>query len=148
MGSLTYDTLEDLPIYNWFKVSETNDYRWLLKSYDKESKVDYKPLFDKLNQEFLDIFGASSEREKLLSLLKRLIKHKADYLLGKKHVINYIKVIEFQLEQLGNQDVRKQSVFEICVVLSKYQSYNVDPKKTNVITFHSIINNLEKENGN
>lgn len=147
MEQLTYTTLEDLPIYNWFKVSETNDYKWLLKSYDKDHKEDLRPLFDQMNQEFLDIFGPSSEREKLMSLYKRLIKHKADYILGKKHVINYIKVIEFQLMQLGQDNTKKQSVFEICAIISKEQGYNVDPKQTNVITFYSILKNIEK-NGN
>ena len=137
MAELTYNILEELPIYNWFKCNETNDYKWLLRVYDKEYKEDLQPLYDTLHQEYLDLFGAGTEREKLMSLLRKLIKHKADLLLGKRHVINYIKVIEHQL-----------SIQKICAIMSKYQGYKIDPKETNVVEFHEIINLMDKENGN
>ena len=148
MAELTYNILEELPIYNWFKCNETNDYKWLLRVYDKEYKEDLQPLYDTLHQEYLDLFGAGTEREKLMSLLRKLIKHKADLLLGKRHVINYIKVIEHQLSQLDKGQTKAQSIQKICAIMSKYQGYKIDPKETNVVEFHEIINLMDKENGN
>ena len=147
MEGLVYNELKDLPVLNWFECNKTGDFKHLLKVYDNDFKGDLEPLFEKLHQDYLDLFGAGDEREKVMQLIKQLIKHKADYLLGKKYVINYIKSIEYQLSQLNNQQQPTKTIFYLCAELSKAQGYRIDPKTTNVIEFHEIINLIEAQNG-
>ena len=143
---LTYNTLEDLPVLNWFKCNKTQDYKHLLKVYDAEYEEDLTELYETLHQEYLDLFGAGDEREKVMSLIKRLIVHKADYLLGKKYVINYIKSIEYQLSQLDKTQPPAKSIHYLCAELSKAQGYRIDPKDTSVVEFHEIINLIQSIN--
>lgn len=143
MDGLIFESLEDLPVLNWFKCNKEGDFKHLLKVYDKDFKPDLEPHFNKLHQEYLDLFGAGDEREKVMSLIKKLIKHKADYLLGKKYVINYIKVIEYQLSQMNEAQPQAKSIHYLCAELSKAQGYRIDPKETSVIEFHEIIKLIE-----
>ena len=149
MAGLIYTSLDDLPIYNWYKLNATQDFRWLLITFDETFNDDLTELYDKLQQDYLDMAGASDERELLMRLLKSLIKNKADYALGKKYAINYIKQDEFQLAQLQKTTVTPQSIQDICAILSKFQGYQVNPKHTSVTDFNAILKLQQQyNNGN
>lgn len=146
---MIYRSLEDLPFWNWWHLKRTHDLSFLKK--DKTKKVAKKELEEtylKLEQEYLDRFGSGDGGVELLELLKRKIIHQCSYLLGKKHVINYIKAIDFQLEALykSAENSKPQSIEEISAILSKYMGFNIDPKRESVIDFKVKLNLLEQEN--
>ena len=148
MGNdLTYNSIDELPVWNWYKCNQKEDYKFLLRVYDKDYKADLKPLYDAFHQEYLDLFGAGEEREKLMNLINQLIKYKAAYLQGQKHMSNFIKIAEFQLAQMGNKQTKKpQSIEKLCALVSKVQGYRVDPRTTTVVEFHEILNIIEDGN--
>lgn len=144
---MTYNSIDELPVWKWYKCNLTEDYKFLLRVYDKDYKDDLKPLFDAFHQEYLDLFGAGEEREKLMELVKRLIKYKSAYLLGEKHMTNHIKITEYQLAQLGqNKQQKTQTIEKLCALVSKSQGYRVDPRTTTVVEFHEILNIIEDGN--
>lgn len=143
-----YNSLEDLPMWNWWKVRSNADLNFLKVDYNKPTKANLSELFAKLENEYLEKFGAGKESEQLLDLLKRKIVNQADLLMGKKWVSNHIKVIDFQIEQLekSTKGQPQQSLEEISGILSKYMGFRVDPKIESVVEFKAKLNLLEQEN--
>jgi len=143
-----YNSLEDLPMWNWWKVRSNADLNFLKVDYNKPTKSNLSELFAELENEYLEKFGAGKESEQLLDLLKRKIVNQADLLMGKKWVSNHIKVIDFQIQQLeqSTKGQPQQSLEEISSILSKYMGFRVDPKVESVVEFKAKLNLLEQEN--
>lgn len=147
MSGNSYNSIKELPMWNWWMLKETGDINYLKVDFNKPSLTNFKELVVKFEQEYLDLFGAGDEAEKLMQLLKRKIKHQADYLLGKKYTINYIKSIDFQLEMMGQgQGGKKQTLEEINAIVSKFMGYRVDPKIESVVQYKAYLNALENNN--
>jgi len=142
-----YTSLEDLPIWNWWKYKKSGDVSYFKIDASKPCAFDLKSLVVKFEQEYLDIFGAPDQATMLLDLLKKKIKHQADYISGKKYVINYIKKIDFQLEMMNKSEGGSgQSLEQITVILTKFMGVKVNPKETTVIEFQEMLKLLEQNN--
>jgi hypothetical protein len=135
-------------MWNWWKLRQKADLNFLKIDYNKPTKEDLNKLFEKFENEYLETFGSGKESEQLLDLLKRKIVNQADFLLGKKWVINHLKVIDFQIEQLekSTKGQKAQSLEEISSILSKFMGFRVDPKVESVVEFKAKLNLLEEEN--
>jgi hypothetical protein len=143
---LNYESLSELPIYNWWHCINKSDVRYLLKVYDVNFKGNLDDLFLKFHQEYLDIFGAGDETEHLLSLYKKKIDYMYNIMMGQRWYKNHIKTIDGEIEMFNRGKGSTQTLEQICVILSKHQGYRVDPKITTVIEFGEIIKLLQ--NGN
>ena len=142
-----YTSLEELPIWNWWKFKKTLDLSFFKKDASKPCAFDLKSLVGKFEQEYLDLFGAPDKAVRLLDLLKKKIKHQADYIQGKKYVINYINSIDFQLEMMNQSEGgSSQSLEQITVILTKFMGVKVNPKETTVIEFQEMLKLLEENN--
>jgi len=148
MSKNCYTSLEELPMWNWWQWKKEKDISYFKIDPNQPTTEDLLALVVKLEQEYLDTFGADDQTDKLMELLKRKVLHQCAFLQGKKYVINYIKAIDFQIEMMGkSQDgVKAQSLAEISSILSKYMGYRVDPKIESVVEFMAKLEMLENEN--
>lgn len=147
MSELSYNSLHDLPMWNWWQLKQTGDLKFLMKDGCKLSIQELKELVVKFEQEYLTLFGAGEQEQIIMSLLKRKIKHQADFLLGKKYTINYIKSIDFQLATLGQDSgEKKQTLEDINTILTKFMGVRVDPKIESVVQYKSYLNALDINN--
>lgn len=143
-----YKSIDEMPIYNWFKIQETNDLTHVLKVKRKCSKREALILQNALQtmtNEYIDTFGINDQYKKILGL-KRDIRIREIQLMTTGERINntFIKVLKLELTMLlkKNQKVDTSSAW---IHAKKYMNGNLDTKTTTVKEFYSILNELKKE---
>lgn len=142
-----YDSLEVLPIYNWFKCAQLSDLRYLLRDYNSPTDVDLEALYLKLQQEYLDIFGASTEAEMLLRMIKEKIEYQYQVSIGNLWYKNHIKRLQFEIDAFSKkEDTEQQTIESSLLVLSKFMGFKNSPKETTVIEYYEMVRLLDKHN--
>lgn len=106
-----YTTIEELPVWNFWKVQQTGDHTYLLRLEDYSSrppqqqvKVDLQALWDNLVEAFIDRFDLPQLEKRILN--KRLqVNHLVlDFIIGQdKTLLTEIKVRQRELQHLLRQ---------------------------------------------
>ena len=144
-----YKNIDEMPIYNWFKVQETNDLTWLLK--EKEDCTTKQMLvlemyIQKMRDEYIDTFGISDTYRKILVLQGELACLEIDFIIKQdKKIRVFINLKRNELEKLIAKSQKKDSV-NIQVHASKYMGGAlINMKTTSVKEFYGILAEMQKE---
>ena len=143
-----FDSIEDLPIWNWWKIADSGNliYMQKLDYYDKEDySIKAFELWNKVQNEYLEEFGITDEFRQVLSLKKKWIKAKTDYLLtGERFKLTEIDIIDAQIKDTtaNKIDVDKEDTL---IVLEQKLNRELDPKKVSVKKYFKYINHFSKQ---
>jgi len=77
-----YETIDELPIWNWWQIADTGNLIYL-KVEDDYKGEEYEPIqlwFD-LQNEYLEEFGMTDQFRQILTLKKKWIQKKTEFLL-------------------------------------------------------------------
>lgn len=149
-----FRTIEDLPIWNFEKVSETGDIRYILKledyfelpeeGFDPDTLVD---VFIKVSDDLFDNFGVDDKAITKMIEEKDLLILKLRWLSGErtmKAIFNIKnKIVEERESQKGPT---KQSFNERIVMLESYFKKDFDVYKMSVSKFYTYLNLYKKAN--
>lgn len=146
----TYSDLDELPIWNWNKVRETSDLRYLIKSsnpltHPKKSIIELEPRWMSLFQEYLDNFGMNRKQKQLLSDKKRAV------LLRLKAAITgdriYDTLAELKENELANSSgtIKTTNFMDTIAILDESLRTLIDPKKMSTNSFFSHIKRLNNK---
>jgi hypothetical protein len=149
-----FRTIEDLPIWNFEKVSETGDIRYILKledyfelpeeGFDPDALVD---VFIKVSDDLFDNFGVDDKAITKMIEEKDLLILKLRWLSGErtmKAIFNIKnKIVEERESQKGPT---KQSFNERIVMLESYFKKDFDVYKMSVSKFYTYLNLYKKAN--
>jgi len=136
-----YDTIQDLPLINWWRFNETKDVKYFLKKYSEVSVgklLQLDGIYTKLMDEFTAEFGIN---EHLLLVLEKQIdiaKLKADFMLGEAANITLIEVAELELTALV-RGVKGMGFHQVKAILEKQMGFRIDPYVTTVMEYYSYI---------
>lgn len=143
-----YKSIEELPVYNWFKIQETNDLRHILKKYGEVSK---KELFElekaitSLTDQYIDTFGISYEFRQQLELKRDIRVMEIDFFLTQdKFKLTFINHKKAQLKVLVTR-INKAETGNVKVYVSKYMGFQVDYKKMSVREFYETLREITNE---
>jgi len=138
-----YEDIEEMPIYNWFKVHQTGDYAWLLvkkrKISDKESLI----LSDKwrvLYDAYIDLFGFN---DGFLSILEKkreialLIIEKAET--NNDTIDTIIEIREIELARTIKEQSGGENFYEIKSFVEKAKGFQIDIRKMTVVEFYTDL---------
>ena len=140
-----YTSIDDLPIWNWWKIAETGNLIYLHKDSDY-TQTDYSlvSLWNSLQNEYLDTFGITDEFEQILKLKKKWIIKKSDYLLtGERFKLNEISMIETDIQDAMNTKITVDKDDTI-VMLETKLSRELNPKEISVKKYYNYINYFSK----
>jgi len=141
-----FNSIEDLPIWNWWRIAESGNLIYLHKgNYDKEDYT-YEAylLWNKLQNEYLDEFGITDEFRQILELKKKWIEKKADYLLtGERFKLTEIDIIEAEMSETMNTKVATKKEATI-IMLEQKLGFALDEKKLSVKRYYNYINHFSK----
>ena len=149
-----FRTIEDLPIWNFEKVSETGDIRYILKledyfelpeeGFDPDTLVD---VFIKVSDDLFDNFGVDDKAITKMIEEKDLLILKLRWLSGErtmKAIFNIKnKIVEERESQKGPT---KQSFNERIVMLESYFKKDFDVYKMSVSKFYTYLKLYKKAN--
>lgn len=143
-----YDSIDNLPIYNWYKINQSNDFSWLLKNkriIKEKEKNKLQEVWQNIFEEYIDTFGMNDSLRKILFLKRDIAVLETDfYLTNDRSLKTKIKIKQYELNKLLSTD-KKDSFEEMKSVIGKHQGYRIDDKLVTVKEFYSLIKAIEKE---
>lgn len=139
-----YISIEELPVYNWWKLHEKNDFKQVLRN--EKDNIDGRvvEVVKELQNEFIAIFGidenyaAFLRKQIQIELLKiRVVKT------GDRSLENQIDILEIELEELTNREEDK-GLNTATIAVEKWMGFKLDTKKISTFEYYSYIKAIEK----
>ncbi|MBK6836811.1 MAG: hypothetical protein IPG89_22150 [Bacteroidetes bacterium] len=135
-----YESIEDMPIYNWFKVNNGDMRFMLIKQTAKYDGKKAREYFDKIYSEYIDVFGISESYLKVIELKKQISVLNIEMAItGDRILKNFIKMAQVELNQI-NSKTNKTNTNEVKVHLEKYLGFRLNEKETSVKEYYTYLN--------
>lgn len=139
-----YNSIDDIPVYNWFKCIEKSEFQYVLKE-PGELTDQCKEAFDILYCEFIDRYGINENLAEIIRLQNKILINKIDLALtGDKGIEMFIEIDELELKNLLYTKHTKQNSAKIAI--EKYMGIRIDLKVTTVTEYYDYLEEL-KNNG-
>lgn len=143
-----YKSLDEMPVYNWFKIQQTNDLKYMLVKTRKVSTKEIEELekgLKKLSSEYIDTFGISDEYKRILELSRDIEVLKIDFILTKdRSLLTMIELKKIELKVI-TENKTKSDIHKIKMHADKYMGFSINTKETSVKEFYTIIESLKEE---
>lgn len=143
-----WESIEDMPIYNWNKCLN-GQLEYVHKKHlltDKNEKA-----FEKIYDEFISFRGTSKYEQKLFTAMKRKVMLECDYLrTGNRMNVTLIEIEEQKIEAIKKEQSESDggggfSIEKSLIILSKWLGYRIDWKEVSVKEFYLIIEEYGKQ---
>lgn len=141
-----FNSIEDLPIWNWWRIAETGNLIYLHKEADY-SKEDYTlvSLWNRLQDEYLNEFGITQEFQDVLKLKKKWINAKTNFLITEdRFILNEIEEIEIDIKETMSSKITVNKD-ETVIMLETKLNRELNPKKISVKKYYNYINYFSKQ---
>jgi hypothetical protein len=143
-----YNSIEELPIYNFQKVIETGSYLYMVKNGTFKNKYikDVVGAWENCYNEYIQHFGLNSLYKSILAQEEKIAKLKLQrWLKDLKHLNAVIKAEETRLSEMLKPNKGKKSFEEDIAIIQKYNGVPLDAKTTSVKMFFTYVKLMEKE---
>jgi hypothetical protein len=142
-----YSSIKELPIFNWWEISDGN-YNFIMLN--RTSKVPEKYIVGQvelLQQEFFNNYGVSDEFEVYFQNQKDLLELEVDLAItGDRFLKTKITLLKKRIEQEIKYK-RKGEEYEVKAYVDKFLGFRLDAKNTTVTEYYSYIDLMKKDNG-
>lgn len=147
-----YESIDDLPVYNWFKIHETSDLSFLLVKKKKFVKMNQhtvvKKIWTQIYDEYFQKFGFS---DNFLSILQKeteislLIIEKT--ISGDESINTLIKIIQIEIEKLKGSGSKNAPIdfFKLKSDMEERLKFRINMKECSVTEFYSYISLLQNK---
>jgi hypothetical protein len=143
--ALFYTSIDELPIYNWWKIHESGDMLQLIKSKGKATNAKLAEVWSRLYDEFIDTFGINEDFRQYLELKREIEILKIDLIVdGDGSIQTFIEIKEFEMSQVFNKET-KTNYNEVKVYVEKYMGFRLDVKTTSTRDYYTYLKAIEKE---
>lgn len=135
-----------MPLYNWFKIQDTNNLTYLRK--EPKNEVEFTPTLKyyltKLQDEYYERFGLGEEFVKLLNLKRQYIITLCDYIiLDNKFKLTEAELILSDINFLMNEK-KPISNEETVIRIEEMLGFKINTKEITVLEYYSYIQYLRK----
>lgn len=139
-----WGSIEEMPIYNWIKILEMGDLKWL---FINKGRVTQKTADHWLNlqDEYINEFGLDEGYKQQLRLMRKLNDLNIQFVLTRdRSLLNLINMTEADLT--GSKVTKATSFYQVLDHVEKYKGFAIDPKTTSVMKWYYSLKNMS--NGN
>ena len=141
LSESTYQSIEDMPIWNWNKIMETRDLKYLFLTGEGVVNKKLGDLWDKLQDEYIKIFGLDEKFLKRLKLLKEKARLNYEFVETKNRFLNtLLSIVDADLKELDSGV--SIEFYELKSHLEKHKGYRIDPKTTTVIEWNYDLKSM------
>lgn len=141
-----YTDIEEMPIYNWFKVHSTGDLAHLLVKKRKTTNAEQPKLEEKwklLYDQYIALFGFSKDYLELLekrSEIALLMIEKAET--GDRNINTFINFEKQKLELMEKKSSGGSNFYEIKTFVEKKMGFQIDIRRMSVVEFYTTLNSV------
>jgi hypothetical protein len=143
MSEKYYQSIEEIPLFNWQKCLEGD-----VKYVNLETKEDSgnQEAFNKLYDSFLQKRGVNKEYKKYLDILKKKAMLQCEFLITKDNFkLTQIEIEDAKIVSLQKTSEEGLSIDKTLIYLGKWLGYRLDWKIISVSEFYSILEEYEKQ---
>jgi hypothetical protein len=141
-----YESIDEMPIYNWFKCVELKDYSYCAKDKNKSDLEACQIRFSELYAEYIDTFGISQQLNDILSLQNEILVLKIDLTLTKDNGIKtFIELKELELADKLN--IKQSKTNTAKVAIEKYLGFRINEKEVTVKEYYDYLQAIKEDNG-
>jgi hypothetical protein len=143
--AIFYLSIDELPIYNWWKIHENGDMNQLVKGKGKVTNAKLAEVWAMLYDEFIDTFGVNEDFREYLELKRDIEILKIDMILdGDMSLQTMIEIKEFEMAKSFDKET-KSNYNEVKVYVEKYMGFRLDEKTTSTKDYYTYLKTIEKE---
>ena len=135
-------------LFNWLKCLEgkLNYTRINANEHDEITQEDLDS-WNKIYDNYLDIYGLNDLAQRLMKLQIKLAKAKNDYIIrSNKFQFNVIRIVESEIEKLKSLTNKGITTESVLVHLSRYQGYQITVKTITVRGYFDLLKEYERAN--
>lgn len=137
-------TIEEMPIYNWIKICETGDLRWIFKEARGTVTKRVEDHWLVLQQQYIDEFRLDAEYKQQIRLTKKLTLLNCEFVETRdRFLLNVIKMTEADLQSTKKK--KTVSFYAVLDEVEKYKGFAIDPHKTSVMKWYHTLKNMSKK---
>lgn len=150
VNSLMWRSIDEMPIFNWFRLHKTNDLRFMFKKerkgYDKKMKLELVIGFMVIRDEYIDRFGLSKELKQILMLEADIQALKIKLFLTKDRIHNtFIRAKQFQLESLKKDIAKGEDPMLTKSRVEKFMGFRLNEKEVTVSEYYTYIELIKQQ---
>ena len=140
-----YNHIDELPLYNWLKISE-GKIEYSRKEIDKGNEKNDLIYSEKLKDTYFEEFGLSNDLIRLIELQKELAEARLEWIITENNFIkNKISMLEIEIEDLLSNKNNDGEIDESIISLSKWIGYRIDVRVVTVKEFYKMVKLFKKE---
>ena len=140
-----FNSIDELPIWNWWKVTETGNLNYLRRDGDLKKSTHYEEIWFELQDEYLEEFGNKEELRKMITMKKEWIENQAKFIVdGDRSALNMANIIAIDMQDesdTGGYMKREDTI----IMLEEKLSRAIDPKLISVRKYNNYINYYSKK---
>lgn len=145
-----YNTIEDLPLYNYGKILSSHDLRYLIHDIDifdlpALKEQEWKELmkaWEDLNAQIIDYVGISVEYKNILQLERDIALLEIEKIIKEDDSLETI--IELKRIELNTiKPQTKQTIDESIIILERHYKMQIDEKKTSVKKYFAYLKHIK-----
>jgi len=134
-----------MPIYNWFKLHETGETKYLHKQLKEHNRA---YLWQQLSSEMIDVFGFSDEYADEINLRRKiaLLEIKAA-MSENKMLINVVNIHKAELKEMTSNTVKENiDYFQQIAQMEDIKGRNIDEHKLSVRKYYTYLKDYGRAN--
>ena len=146
---MIYESIYDLPITNYQKVIEENDFNYLKKNDDK-TDINLLKLWEDINYQLIDEFGVSRDYQLLFSKERELINMEIRLLDGDLSAETHIMILKQAIENIKERN--KKKINETSIRQQHARTHRIlsewsgrDSRKLTTFEYHNDLKDYEAE---
>lgn len=149
-----YESIDELPIYNWWKIHETSEYSMLLcdkTEVNKYVRIVLKKKWETVYDGYIKRFGFAPDMMDIHKKRVKIAKLKVSRMVTKDRKLNTpIAIAEHELKELLRIQSEKQGAdfFEIKAMIEEERKMPIDHMKVTVAEFFTYLEILKKKKSN
>jgi hypothetical protein len=141
-----YTSIDELPLYSWRKINETNDLKWMFKSGKGQVNKKIVEAWGKLFDEFIDAFGISDQFLQILEKKKQIAILTAEmYLYNDRSRETFIDIEKWELSKLLEDEGKGSSFHETKAHIEKEMGFQINERTTSVLDYYTYLNLLKEK---
>lgn len=144
-----YNTIDEMPVYNWFKCIEVKDYKYCLRNIyvaKNEDLAIYKAQFEALYSEFIDTFGISDHLRDIIELQNEIMVYEIDKVLTGDKTLQF-DIEMMQLKLADKLKVKQSKANTTKVAIEKYLGFRLNEKEVTVLEYYNYLEAIKEDNG-
>ena len=135
-----YNSIDTLPIWNWWEIAKTGNLNHLRCDGDLKKETDYVEAWFVIQDEYLEDFGDKEALRKMLKLKKDWIEQQEKFIAnGDRAALNMANIIAIDMEDESDPSGYMKREDTI-ILLEEKLSREIDVKTISVRKYNNYIN--------